>query len=93
MDTLIVYGKPECVDFLRSKALLDRLGVEFEWHDILASAEDADRAREISGGASSPVIVFADGTHQVEPSDVDLSVKLGFPAPELDTDPEACAIV
>lgn len=92
METLIVYGKPECVDFLRSKALLDRLGVAFEWHDILASTEDADRAREISGGASSPVIVFADGTHQVEPSDVDLAVKLGFPAPESNGDTEACEV-
>ncbi len=92
METVTVYGKPECVDALRSRALLDCLGVEFDWHDILASEADAARAQEISGGLSSPVIVFRDGTHQVEPTDAELAVKLGFPDPGADSTAEACEI-
>jgi glutaredoxin len=92
MEPLIVYGKPDCVDFLRSKALLDDLEVPFEWRDIIASPEDAARATAISGGTSSPIIVFADGSFQVEPSDAELAVKLGFPAPEAAADGEICDV-
>ncbi|MDF1478300.1 glutaredoxin domain-containing protein [Leifsonia sp. H3M29-4] len=92
MDSLIVYGKPDCTDFLRSKALLDSLEVPFQWHDIVASAEDAERAAAISGGSRSPVIVFADGSFQVEPTDDELAVKLGFPAPGAGTAAEVCEI-
>jgi DNA mismatch repair protein MutS len=36
----------------------------------------ADRAQAISGRTSIPVVVFPDGTHQVEPSDAALRAKL-----------------
>ena len=92
MEPLIVYGKPDCTDFLRSTALLDSLEVPFEWRDIVASPEHAERAAAISGGARSPVVVFADGSFQVEPSDAELAVRLGFPAPDVDAAAEACEI-
>lgn len=77
---IVVYGKPDCVDTLRSRKLLDDLGVAFEWRDIVASQEDADSARVISGGASVPVVVFPDGSFQVEPSNEALAGKLGLEA-------------
>lgn len=77
MTAIIVYGKPDCVDFLRSKTLLDRFAIPFEFHDIQSSAAAAVIAEEISGGSSSPVLVFPDGSFQVEPSYEQLAVKLG----------------
>jgi glutaredoxin len=88
-ESVVVYGKPECVDFRRSSALLGALGVGFEFHDILSDPEAARRAVEISGTTSSPVIVFADGSFQVEPSDDALAQKLGLAVPAGEGEPEA----
>lgn len=90
MNDLVVYGKPDCVDFLRSKALLDRLGVPFDWHDVVADPAEAAAATAISGGVATPVIVFPDGSCQVEPTDAELAGKLGLSAPA-DQDGEARA--
>lgn len=89
---LTVYGKPDCADFLRSKALLDSLGVPFDWRDVTADEGYAERARELSGGTSTPVMVFDDGTVQVEPTDAALAMKLGFPPPAEADDGEACDV-
>ena len=63
------YGADWCSDCRRSKALLTRLSVEFEYHDVSASPEDTRRAKEISGRTNIPVIRFEDGAFLVEPSD------------------------
>lgn len=63
------YGADWCSDCRRSKSLLTRLQVEFEYHDVSASAEDTRRAKEISGRTNIPVIRFEDGVFLVEPSD------------------------
>jgi len=73
---LIVYGKPECTDWARSRALLEQHGVDYDFIDIVGSAEAAQKAHDISGGPSSPVIVFPDGSFVVEPSDEELSTAL-----------------
>ena len=66
---LTLFGTPTCADCRRSRALLHRLGVGFIDIDISDDLEAAAAARSISGRMSTPVIVFADGTHLVEPSD------------------------
>jgi mycoredoxin len=76
---LVVYGKPDCVDALRSRRLLGRNGVPYEFRDILNDADLAAEARRISGGARTPVLVFADGSFVVEPSDAELADLLGLP--------------
>jgi mycoredoxin len=63
------YGADWCGDCRRSKSLLNRLQVEFEYHDVSSSPEDARRAKEISGKTNIPVIRFEDGVFLVEPSD------------------------
>ena len=73
---ITVYGKPECTDWARSRAVLESLKVGYEFHDILDDADAAAIAEEISGGVASPVIVFTDGTFVVEPSDEELISKL-----------------
>ncbi|TBN56634.1 NrdH-redoxin [Glaciihabitans arcticus] len=73
---ITMYGAEWCSDCRRSKALLDARGVAYEYVDLEAVTEGADRAFAISGRTSIPVIAFADGTHQVEPSNAELEGKL-----------------
>ena len=62
---------------MRSKRLLDELNLTYTLIDIEADSAAADKVIEINGGMRSiPVIVFADGTHLTEPSDIDLKAKL-----------------
>ncbi len=71
-----VYGADWCRDCIRSKSLLDRLGTDYEYIDLVARPEEADRAREISGRTNIPVIVLPDGSHLVEPTDPELEAAL-----------------
>jgi glutaredoxin-like protein len=72
-----MYGADWCGDCRRSKRLLAELGVEYTHIDVEEDLSAADKVREINGGAQSiPVIVFSDGTHLTEPSDMDLTTKL-----------------
>ena len=71
-----MYGAPWCGDCVRSKALLDRLNVEYEYLDVDQIPEAKEKAIEISGRQSIPVIVFPDNSYLVEPSDLDLTDKL-----------------
>ena len=77
MDSMItMYGADWCSDCVRSKKLLDDMGVEYEYVDLVADPAAADRALAISGRSSIPVIAFSDGTHCVEPSDAELRSKV-----------------
>jgi glutaredoxin-like protein len=74
---ITMYGADWCGDCRRSKRLLGELNVEYTLIDVEADLTAADKVREINGGAQSiPVIVFADGTHLTEPSDIQLKAKL-----------------
>ena len=75
-DRPLMFGADWCSDCRRSKAVLDASGVEYDYVDVEAVREGADRAFAISGRTNIPVIVFPDGTHLVEPSDRELSAKL-----------------
>lgn len=70
MADLTVYGADWCPDCLRSKRLLDRLAVAYDYLDV--DADDAARAEmsRLTGGRQSiPVVVFPDGHLLVEPPD------------------------
>ncbi len=71
-----MYGADWCGDCRRSKKLLDGLGVDYAYVDLVAEPEAADKAHAISGRMNIPVIVFPDGSHQVEPTDPQLRDKL-----------------
>lgn len=73
---ITMYGADWCGDCRRAKALFDRLDVEVNYIDLVAEPEQADTAKSISGRTNIPVIVFSDGSHQVEPSNDDLLIKL-----------------
>ena len=72
-----MYGAEWCGDCIRSKRLLNELGVSFDYINIEEVPGAADKVAEINGGAQSiPVIIFKDGTHLTEPSDPALRQKL-----------------
>ena len=72
-----MYSADWCGDCRRSKRLLDELNVIYTVIDIEADQAAADKVIEINGGMRSiPVIIFGDGTHMTEPSDIDLKAKL-----------------
>lgn len=70
------FGADWCSDCRRSKALLDSLNVGYAYNDVEHDAAATEEAHAISGGTHIPVIRFADGAVQVEPSDADLKAKL-----------------
>jgi len=74
---ITMYSADWCGDCVRSRRLLDELNITYTLIDIEADSKAADKVIEINGGMRSiPVIVFADGTHLTEPSDIALKEKL-----------------
>jgi mycoredoxin len=74
---ITMYSAEWCGDCRRSKRLLADLGVEYTLIDVESDPSAAAKVKEINGGMQSiPVIVFSDGTHLTEPSDIDLKAKL-----------------
>lgn len=72
-----MYSAGWCGDCRRSKRLMEELNVAYTLIDVEADQSAAEKVKEINGGKQSiPVIVFADGTHLTEPSDIDLKAKL-----------------
>lgn len=76
VTTIQMYGADWCRDCRRTKAQLDGLGVAFEYIDLERDEAAVEEAKRISGRMNIPVVVFPDGTHQVEPSNADVEAKL-----------------
>jgi thioredoxin reductase (NADPH) len=79
MSEIKVYGAPWCPDCKRAKKFLGEHRVPYEWIDI---DQDPDGLRFVEqlqrGGHTIPTIVFPDGSHLLEPADVELARKLGL---------------
>ncbi|MFT4215229.1 MAG: glutaredoxin domain-containing protein [Microbacterium sp.] len=73
---ITMFGAQWCGDCRRTKAQLDALGIDYTYIDLDADPAAADVAREISGRANIPVVVYPDATHHVEPSNADVEAKL-----------------
>lgn len=71
-----VYGATWCGDCKQAKNTLEELGTEYTWHNIETEDGAADLAVAISGQQHIPVVLYPDGTFQVEPSAVDIKNKL-----------------
>ena len=72
-----MYSADWCGDCRRSKRLMDSLNVDYTIIDVEADPSASEKVIEINGGQRSiPVIVFPDGSHMTEPSDIDLKAKL-----------------
>jgi len=77
MSDITMYGAEWCGDCRRSKRFLDSKNVKYNYIDVEADAAASEKVIEINGGMRSiPVIIFSDGTHLTEPSDIALKEKL-----------------
>ncbi|CAB4594425.1 unannotated protein [freshwater metagenome] len=77
MSKIVMYGAEWCGDCRRSKRFLDSNNVAYEYINIEEDAAATEKVIEINGGMKSiPVIIFEDGSHMTEPSDIDLKAKL-----------------
>ncbi|WP_206446400.1 mycoredoxin [Agrococcus sp. KRD186] len=76
VTTITMYGADWCRDCRRTKAQLDGLGIDYAYIDIEHDDAAAEEAKRISGRMNIPVVVFPDGSHQVEPSNADVEAKL-----------------
>lgn len=74
--TITVYGADWCRDCVRTKRHLEQLGVDFVYLDVAADNAIAVEAERISGCKHIPVVVYPDGTHQVEPTNAQVDEKL-----------------
>ena len=72
-----MYGAEWCGDCRRSKRFLDSNSVAYNYIDVETDTSASEKVIEINGGMRSiPVILFPDGTHLTEPSDIALKEKL-----------------
>lgn len=74
--TIRMYGADWCGDCRRSKAQLDELGIDYLYIDVEADEKAASEAQRISGKTRIPVILYPDGSHQVEPRNAEVEAKL-----------------
>ena len=74
-----IYGTRWCGDCSRSKRLMDKYSVTYNWTDIDEHPEFLDLVKSINNGRNVvPTIVFPDGSSLSEPSDSELMKKLGL---------------
>ena len=75
-NKVVMYGAEWCGDCRRSKRFLEQNKVSYTYIDVENDKKGKEKAIEICGKQSIPVITFSDGTFLVEPSDLDLKKKL-----------------
>ena len=76
---LTVYGASWCPHCKRVKKFLAGHRVQYENVDIDETPEAVDRLKELqSGGQIIPTVVYADGSHDVNPSDDVLATRIGL---------------
>jgi thioredoxin reductase (NADPH) len=77
--TLTVYGAPWCPHCKRVKRFLAAHRVPYENADIDERPEAIETLKELQGGGQIiPTVVYADGTHEVNPSDEALAQRIGL---------------
>lgn len=72
----IIFGADWCGDCRRAKLIFDRAGAPYTYVDLVQDPAAIEVAQDISGRKNIPVILYADGSHQVEPSNADVQHKL-----------------
>ena len=76
---MTVYGAPWCPHCKRVKKFLAAHRVRYANVDIDADPQAIERLKELQdGGQIIPTVVYADGTHEVNPSDEALARRIGL---------------
>jgi len=77
--TLTVYGAPWCPHCKRVKKFLAAHRIQYEIIDIEEHPDAIERLKELQGGGQIiPTVVYADGSHEVNPSDDVLARRIGL---------------
>jgi len=77
MNNIKFYSTEWCGDCVRSKKLLEKLGINYEEIDIDFNKEAYKKVSELQNRKPRiPTIVFDDGSYLVEPTDVELLEKI-----------------
>src|SRR5579864_8315916 len=77
--TMTVYSAPWCPHCKRVKKFLSAHKVRYTLVDIDTEPAALDRLKELqNGGQIIPTVVYADGTHQVNPSNEALARRIGL---------------
>jgi thioredoxin reductase (NADPH) len=77
--TLTLYGASWCPHCKRVKKFLAAHQVRYTNVDIDADPQAIGRVKQLQGGGQIiPTVVYADGTHDVNPSDQELAARLGL---------------
>ena len=77
MNNIKFYSTEWCGDCVRSKKLLEKLGITYEEIDIDFNKEAYKKVSELQNRKPRiPTIVFDDGCYLVEPTDVELLEKI-----------------
>jgi mycoredoxin len=78
-EKILFYGTNWCPTSRRARAFLEKNGIVYEFINIDDDKKAEDFVRKTNNGFRSiPTIVFADGSILVEPSNKELSIKLGL---------------
>lgn len=76
---IIVYGTNWCLDCFRTKRILDKYKINYQWIDINQEKDAREFVRDVNhGNLSVPTIVFPDGSTLTEPSGKELINKLNL---------------
>jgi thioredoxin reductase (NADPH) len=76
---LTVYGAAWCPHCKRVKRFLAAHRISYHVVDIDQHPEAIERVKELQGGAQIiPTVVYADGTHDVNPTDEALALRIGL---------------
>tara|TARA_A100001037_G_scaffold3462_1_gene3325 strand:+ start:1711 stop:1962 length:252 start_codon:yes stop_codon:yes gene_type:complete len=77
MNNIKFYSTEWCGDCVRSKKLLEKLGITYEEIDIDFDKDAYNKVSELQNRKPRiPTIVFEDGSYLVEPTDVELLEKI-----------------
>ena len=77
INNIKFYSTEWCGDCVRSKKLLEKLGITYEEIDIDFDKEAYKKVSELQNRKPRiPTIVFDDGSYLVEPTDVELLEKI-----------------
>jgi thioredoxin reductase (NADPH) len=78
-NNIKLYGTYWCTDCKRSKKFLGEQRIRYDFINIEEDAEGQAFVQKIqNGGMTIPLLVFADGSTLIEPSDAQLAAKLGL---------------
>ena len=80
-DNIVIYGADWCDDSQRAKQFMEQHSIQFDWIDVEANKEAGELVENLNNGSrTTPTIVFQDGSVLVEPSNIELALKLGVTA-------------